>query len=427
LTYFREFRLNWTTLLGAMLGLALGSAMNHYMTNLFAPELIAEFGWDKAQFALVGTLGLASMFVVPFWGRFADRHGARLSAAIGFVAVPLSFLAFSLMRGNIYEFFAITVFQHLFGVLTTTLVFSRVIVQRFDLARGMALSVLMSGAPLVGAIVVPLVGEVIDAQGWRTGYRLLAMISAIGGIVAVTLVGRRPKGGAAAPERNAQRLTRAQFAALLRHPAFILIVAGMFFCNVPTVIVSSQFKLVLIESGAPGKLATWLVSLYAVGVVVGRFLSGLALDKVSAQTVALAALGLPAIGFLILASPAEHPWLLAGAVLLIGLAQGAEGDIGAYLTSRTFDIANFSLIYSFLIASMGLAGAVGSVLLSMTLGATDRFDMFLIIAAALTIVGALCFFMTGRGGKPQPSEIMPEMIAPSLRYSEKSSNDRTLP
>ncbi|HUD29035.1 MAG TPA: MFS transporter [Novosphingobium sp.] len=414
MTYFREFRVNWTTLFGAMLGLALGSAMNHYMTNLFAPPLIAEFGWDKAQFALVGTLGLASMFVVPFWGRFTDRHGARISAAIGFVVVPLTFLAFSLMRGNIYEFFAITVVQHLFGVLTTTLVFSRVIVQRFDLARGMALSVLMSGAPLVGAAVVPLVGEVIDAQGWRAGYRLLALLSAIGGIAAVALVGPRRRKADPLPERTAPRLTGAQFAALLRHPAFILIVAGMFFCNVPSVIVSSQFKLVLVESGAPGRLATWLVSLYAVGVVVGRFLSGLALDRIAAQTVALAALGLPAVGFLILASPAEHPWLLAGAVLLIGLAQGAEGDIGAYLTSRTFDIANFSLVYSFLIASMGLAMAVGSVLLSMTLGATQRFDLFLLISAGLTIVGALCFFMTGRGSSVRPADVTPEITSPSL-------------
>lgn len=413
MTYFREFRVNWPMLLGAMLGLALGSALNHYMTNLFAPALIAEFGWEKSQFALVGTLGLASMFVVPFWGRFTDRYGARLAAGIGFTVVPLTFFAFSVMSGNIYEFFAITVFQHLFGVLTTTLVFSRVIVQRFDLARGMALSILMSGAPLVGAAVVPLVGEVIDSEGWRTGYRLLGLLSAIGGIAAVTLVSGKSKSKDGSTEHTARSITRAEFAALLRHPSFLLIVAGMFFCNVPQVIVSSQLKLVLIENGAPGQLATWIVSLYAVGVVVGRFFSGIALDKVAPQKVALAALGLPAVGFLILASPAEQGWLLAGAVLLVGLAQGAEGDIGAYLTSRTFNLAHFSLIYSFLIASMGLAMAFGSIVLSMTLGATARFDAFLIIAAALTIVGALCFFMTGRGGKPPRVETEPPMPAPA--------------
>ncbi|MFC3214709.1 MFS transporter [Novosphingobium panipatense] len=87
------------------------------------------------------------MFTVPFWGRFVDRYGARVSASIGFIAMPASFIAFSFMTGDIYQFFAITVFQNLFGVLTTTLVFTRVVIQKFDAARGMALSVLMSGPP----------------------------------------------------------------------------------------------------------------------------------------------------------------------------------------------------------------------------------------------------------------------------------------
>lgn len=417
LGYFQEFRFNWPTLMGATLGLALGAALNHYMTNLFAPALIDEFGWARSQFALVGTLGLATMVVVPFAGRFTDRFGARIAASIGFVIVPLTFLAFSLMRGNIYEFFAITIVQYMFGVLTTTLVFSRVVVERFDKGRGMALSVLMSGAPLVGAFVVPIVGEVITAYGWRAGYQLLAAISAAGGIVAVATVGPRrnlPDASSATPRKpQGTPLTRAEFLAIIRRPAFILIIAGMFFCNVPSVLVSSQLKLVLMESGAASTVATYMVSLYAIGVVVGRFISGFALDKISAQTVAVTALGLPAIGFLILASPLNDVWFLAGAVLLVALAQGAEGDIGAYLTSRTFDMQHFSLIYSFLIASMGLAMAVGSVVLSVTLGATERFDIFLLLAAGLTIVGALCFYMTGRGGSPSQPVLDPE-AAPSL-------------
>jgi len=46
--------------------------------------------------------------------------------------------------------------------------------------------------------------------------------------------------------------------------------------------------------------------------------------------------------------------------------------------------------------------AVGSVILSFTLEATERFDLFMIIAAALTIVGALCFFATGRDRRSAP-------------------------
>ena len=401
MTYWTEFRTHWPSLFGSALGIALGSALNHYMTNLFAPPLLAEFGWEKSQFALVGTLGLITMVFVPFAGRFTDRYGARTAAAVGFVALPFCFFAYSLMTGPIWQFFALSLVQHIFGVLTTTLVFSRVVVERFDLARGMALSLLMTGAPLAGAVLTPLIGQYIDEEGWRAGYRLMAGMSLVGGIVAVSLVGRR-SAAAASHARQPHGISRADLISLLKHPSFLLIVAGMFFCNFPQIIVSSQLKLVLIENGAPGTLATWIVSLYAAGVIVGRFVSGIALDKVSPQLVAIVALGLPAVGFIAIASPFNAAWVLAGSVLLIGLAQGAEGDVGAYLTSRTFDLRHFSFIYSFLIASMGIAMAVGSVVLSYTLHTTDRFDLFLILAAVLTIVGAACFFLTGRGGRGSP-------------------------
>ena len=404
MTYWGEFRSHWSSLLGATLGVALGSALNHYMTNLFAPQLLREFGWARSQFALVGTLGLVTMIFVPFAGRLADRFGARAAATVGFVGLPFCFFGYSLMTGPIWQFFALTVVQHIVGVLTTTLVFNRVVVERFDLARGMGLSLLMTGAPLAGAVLTPIMGEYIDSDGWRAGYRLMALISAAGGIAAVALVGRRrrpepgPSDLASAARQNG--MTRAEFGTLLRHPSFILIIAGMFFCNFPQVIVSSQLKLLLGDNGVTSSLATWLVSLYAGGVIVGRFLSGIALDKVSPQLVAMVALGLPAVGFIALASPLDAPWLLTGSILLIGLAQGAEGDVGAYLISRTFDMRHFSFTYSFLIASMGVAMAVGSVALSFTLRVTESFNLFLILAAALTVVGAFCFIMTGR--RPPP-------------------------
>lgn len=410
--YFREFRLNWTTLLGAMLGVALGSGMNYYMANLFAPELIKEFGWERSQFALSGTLGLASMFFIPLWGRFADKYGPHLAILIGYVVMILSFIACSMMTGNIYEYFAISLMQSICGVLTTSLVFTRVIIARFDLGRGMALACLMSGPPLIGAIAVPLVGEIVTSYGWRSGYLTLAALCVFGCIASLALIGRAPKNknGSETPDaRKANSITLAQLGTLLKRPSFVLIVLGMFFVNVPSILVSSQLKMVLQDSGAPATLATWLISLYAIGVVCGRFMCGLALDRISPQVVALVALGLPAVGFLILASPSEHPWMLTVAIMLIGLAQGAEGDVGAYLTSRTFEITNFSLIYSFVVASIGIGAAVGSLVLSVTLKSTDTFDAFLLISAVVTIIGALCFFMTGRGNKTEIASDSPEM------------------
>lgn len=399
MAYLREFRFSWSHLLGACLGLALGSGLNHYMINLFGPPLIDEFGWARSEFALVGSLSLFTMFFVPVAGRFVDRFGARTSAMIGFMVVPLGFFAYSLMSGSILVFFAIAVVQSIFGILTTSMVFCRVVVEHFDRARGMALSVAMSGPPLASALAVPFIGEIIDLHGWRAGYQSLALLSGVGGFAAVFLIGRR---GAEAsdiakqrPRMQGKRMTFKAFTHLVRHPAFLLLVGGMFLVNLPQVLVASQLKLVLFDSGATSRFATLAISLYAISVVVGRLVCGYALDRVAAHVVAGAVLGLPAVGFLILLSPLNPTWLLVIAVCVVGLAQGAEGDVGAYLTSRKFTISHYSFIYSFLIAAMGASSAIGALILSFTLHITDSFLLFLGLCAVATLLGALCFYLTG--------------------------------
>jgi len=364
------------------------------MLNLFGPPLIAEFGWSKAQFALVGSLGLLGMLVMPFAGRFTDRYGTRISAMIGFAVVPACYLWLSVMSGSIYEFFTILVIKNVFGILTTTFVFTRVVVERFDTARGLAMACMLSAPPLIGAIAVQFVGGVIAAEGWRTAYRVLALMSATGGVAAIVLVGRNAARPPAA--KAGEKLDWAKLREMAGNRVFVLLLGGMFFCNLPQVLVSSQMNIMLMDNGASAAFATSLVSLYAICVVIGRFASGYALDRVAPHVVAIVSLGLPAVGYLAMASTVDARWLLAVSIGLIGLAQGAETDVGAILTSRKFAMRHYSFIFSLLMASMGLASALGSALLGAVLHSTGSFDPFLVICAISTLFGAACFWLTGR-------------------------------
>jgi MFS family permease len=391
--YSSEFRLSWRPLLAASTGIALGSALTHYTMSLFGPALIAEFGWSKGEFALVGSLPLIMLLFVPFAGRFTDRFGTRAAAIVGFTALPLGFIGFALQSGSLVEFFAIWVAQHIFAILTTSMVFCRVVVERFDSARGIALSVVMSAPPLVGAIAAPTLGGLIEEEGWRAGYLALAVVTAIGGVLAISLMGRNQR--RAISKGAEMHLTRHELGQLLRHPTLILILAGMFLVNIPQVFASSQLKLIVMDSGVTSETATWMMSMYAVGVIVGRFLSGLALDRVQPHFVALVALGLPAIGYVIFASHITATVILSLGVIVVGFAQGAESDIGAYLVSRRFDMKNFSLLLSFLTAMVGVGSAAGSLFLSTTLHVSDSYVPFLLASAAATILGAVLFVLTG--------------------------------
>lgn len=101
---------------------------------------------------------------------------------------------------------------------------------------------------------------------------------------------------------------------------------------------------------------------------------------------------------------ARSEFALVVAVSLVGLAQGAEGDVGAYLTSRKFSIQHYSFIYSFLIASMGASSAIGALVLSLTLHLTNSLIPFLVLCAVVTLFGALCFYLTGRYGKVEDAK-----------------------
>jgi MFS family permease len=192
------------------------------------------------------------------------------------------------------------------------------------------------------------------------------------------------------------KLSRAEFIDLLRNPVLLLLIGGMVLVNLPQAFAQSQLKLIALDNGVSDASATAMVSLYAVGVIIGRFLTGIALDaKVRPHIVAIVALGLPAIGYGLFASGTPVAAILMGGVLLVGLAQGAESDIGAYLISRRFGIKNFSLLLSFLTMSIGIGSALGSLVLSYTLYLSDSYVPFLILSAAGTLLGAAAFGLTG--------------------------------
>lgn len=97
--YLGEIRLHWQTLVASAIGIGLGAALNIYTMSLFGPPLLAEFGWSKAQLALLGSIPLFTLVLVPLAGRFTDRFGPRVAAMVGFTAVPLGFAAFTLTSG----------------------------------------------------------------------------------------------------------------------------------------------------------------------------------------------------------------------------------------------------------------------------------------------------------------------------------------
>lgn len=144
-----------------------------------------------------------------------------------------------------------------------------------------------------------------------------------------------------------------------------------------------------------GVAAAWLVSVYAAGVLTGRLACGLALDHFPAHRVAALAMGLPALGLLLASQPGSL-WLVAMAMALLGLSQGAEGDIAAYLVARQFTFDLFGTVAGIITAAIGIAAAFGGLLLSGMLGGGGGYVGFLVLCAITVAIGAGLFLLVGR-------------------------------
>lgn len=391
MSYWKELLVHWRPLFAATIGLASGFSAANYVTSIMAPHMIAEFGWSRAEFAAVGSLSLLTMIAIPIAGRLADVVGVRRTALIGVAAMPVFFLLLRAQNGDLRVYMALFVAQAIICITATATVFSRVVVQYIENARGLALAIAASGPALTGTFLAPLLNNFVEAHGWREGYAVAAVFAAVfGGLALLMLPAERRAVGAAAPK---PARARDDYPEIVRNPAFWVMATALLLCNLPQVIMLTQLNLVLIENNATPIQVSGMISAFATGTLAGRFLSGLALDRFRAHIVAAIGMGLPAIGLFLLASNLDTPAALGAAVLLIGLAFGAEGDVVAYLVVHNFGVRIYSSVLGLMTAIISSSASLGALLLGYTLAITDTFVLFLNICGVAVLIGGMLFLL----------------------------------
>lgn len=126
--YLAELRTNWRPLLGAAIGMGSGMGVVGVITSTIVPNLIADVGWSKASFAMIGSISMLTAFVFPIVGRLTDLIGVRWTAFIGQVTLPFMYVAYAMMNGEFWVYAAIFTLQATICVTTTSTVYTRLVV-----------------------------------------------------------------------------------------------------------------------------------------------------------------------------------------------------------------------------------------------------------------------------------------------------------
>jgi nitrate/nitrite transporter NarK len=174
--------------------------------------------------------------------------------------------------------------------------------------------------------------------------------------------------------------------------------------NIPGSGVLGQLAPIISDRGLNDGDVALVMSLYAAGLLVGRVLSGFALDRLPAPLVGAVTTVIPALGILMLMVPSPSFALAALAVALIGMQQGAETDLFAFFISRFFGVKHYGAIYGVISMAGALSTAVALVLFGEVHDATGSYDIAMVIGAVLFLLGAAAFAAMGwRPTAPEPA------------------------
>jgi MFS family permease len=392
-SYFGELVTGWRALLSTVLGLSSGLMIFGYISGIMGPSLVAEFGWSQSKLALLAGFSISGVIAAPILGRLADIYGTRPIAAIGVVSSPIAYFALSHMQ-NFATYATIIFLLVIVMFATTPMVFCRSIVQNFDKARGLALAISAAGPSVVALFGGPLLNNFVQDHGWRNGFLAVAVFTIVFGGSALLLMPAVTE----PPQQVVHKTAKADFMMIFRNRYFWLLFVSMLLVNMPSIPLISQMNLILKELGIIGKDASLLISAYASGTLVGRFVSGVALDRFPARIVAAGALILSAIGLFILAMGLASQSLVWVAILLVGLAYGAETDILGYIIHSLFGMRLYSSVFALVGTATTFASAIGSVILSLFLDMTGFYWPFLLAASITVAIGSILLLFLPREG-----------------------------
>lgn len=411
-----EWQVGWRIVVGVGIGMGTGIALYLMVSSLFVTRITDEFGWSRGDLSLAAAVGyIAGALSLAVIGRLLDRHGYRRVVLVCVPGLALVYLGAASIEGSFTIYVILMVVAGIFGTGTGAISYTRPLIAAFDRQRGLALGVAASGISVTAIAMPPLLAYVIGAHGWRAGFIAMAIITlGIGLPLALWFIGRvknerhvdtetltlseLPEASEA--ERRAPSIPLRQ---AMQGKQFWLLVVALVAINIPGSGIVGQLAPLLSDQGLSDTATGLALSVYALGLMAGRLITGFALDRVPVARVAAAMTGVPAIGALILLVPEPHVAVALVAVALIGLQQGSELDLLAYFISRNFGFGHYSSIFGAIATAGALATASGIVLFGQVHDATGSYTIALMVGAFAFLVGAVAFFATSRVARPLPA------------------------
>lgn len=393
-----EFRRGWSLILAAATGVGLGiTGLTFYTLGIFIGPLTQEFGWSRTSLASATILTtLTTLFLGPFVGRLADRFGGRAVGLVSLVGLAAGLGGLSLIGAELWSFYLAFGIAMVLGAGTLPIVWTRAVNAGFDKARGMALGLTLTGTGVIAILAPPYTQWLIADHGWRTAYLGQAALVLAIGLPVVWLLFHEVGGAKRAATTAPVTRPGLTAAAARRSRQFWMLGVGFLFASFAVSALIVHLVSILSGGGMERASAVWAASLLGFAIIAGRLGIGVLVDRFYAPAVAFGILAIAGAACFLLMLAGTNLSLALAAVVLIGLAAGAEVDLVAYLASRYFGLRAYGEIYGWQLGFFALGAGLGPMGVGRLYDATGSYTVGLIACAIGFGVGAILIGLLGR-------------------------------
>lgn len=383
---------NWSIVATSafILAVIMGQLVNG-LSSFFTP-LEAQFGWSRADIALINTSGLVGLAVGGIcMGVLADRFGVRGVAILGVLVSAGSLIAAS-QATELWQFYALFLIAGTFGGGAIFGPLMALVGRWFTTGAGLAMGVVAAGQAM-GQGAVPVVNVLlIEAFGWRVAFMVYGIGIAVGLLPLTLFLNPPPKQAAIAPA--------SALAPSLPTGLIILLMSTAVFWCCTLMSVPLMHLLPLMEAcGIPASQAGSAVLVMMLAAIFGRIAFGQLADVIGpVQAWFVASLWQTSLVFVFAGIGSLPLFLLFAPVYGFGYA----GVMTAILASlkALMPAAHRSSTTGIVLAAAwighGFGGYVGGALFDWTLDYTSAFGFAALAGVVnLVIVGSLWRIVSG--------------------------------
>lgn len=378
-----------------------------YCYSVIMVALLREFGWSRS--VLAGAFSLFTLmhgFTNPVVGALCARVSPPRIVAVGGVVLASSLWLDSLVAQPWHLYLSFGVGTAV-GVAASGWVPALIQAQRrFPDRLGLAIGIVSAGVGLGILVVVPLCQLLIDAHGWRTAFRVLALTCLVWIVPTGIYLARNGAAGASESAREASEpgadgpsevvdrrlpapaLTLAEAA---RTAPFWLVIAASIFGNICAQTMHVHQVVYLVDHGVAAIVAATVVSVVGGASIVAKILGGWASDHVDREFVysggalfmVVALLALMAVG----ASPTR--WGAYGYAVLLGIGYSVTASVMPAIASDRFSGPHFGTIVGMALMASAVGSALGPWLAGYLFDVSGSYVVPFVIAIGCGLIAAL--------------------------------------